>query len=204
MRKTLAAMILTGAVLLGGMPAVQAQDAAAGDPKHGQILADTCMGCHGIPGYRNAYPSFHVPMLGGQQAEYLFIALQGYKSKTRAHKTMQVQAGSLSDQDLRDIAAFLASEGPPRPSPAVDAPGKDKTATCAACHGELGVSAAANWPSLAGQHRDYLEHALREYKSGARKDPVMGAQAAGLSDEDIEILAAYFAAQSGVFTARYQ
>lgn len=202
MRKILAAMILTGATLLGAQ--ARAQDAAAGDPKHGQVLADTCMGCHGIAGYRNAYPSYRVPKLGGQQAEYLFIALQGYKNKTRAHKTMQAQAGSLSDQDLRDIAAFLASEGPPKTGPAVNAPGKDKTATCAACHGEVGISAAPNWPNLAGQYRDYIEQALHEYKSGERKDPVMGAQAAGLSDADIKAVAAYFSAQSGLFTARYK
>lgn len=204
MRKTLAAMILTGAGLLGGFAVVQAQDAAAGDPKRGQVLADTCMGCHGIPGYRNAYPSYRVPKLGGQQAEYLFIALQGYKNQTRGHKTMHAQAGSLTDQEMRDIAAFLASQGPPETGPAVEAPGKDKIATCVACHGELGVSAAPNWPNLAGQHRDYIEQALREYRSGDRKDPVMGAQAAALKDEDIEILAAYFAAQPGLFTADYE
>lgn len=204
MRKTLAAMILTGAGLLGGFAVVQAQDTAAGDPERGQVLADTCMGCHGIAGYRNAYPNYRVPKLGGQHAEYLFIALQGYKNKTRAHPTMSAQAGSLTDQDMRDIAAFLAGQGPAETGPAVKAPGQDKIATCVACHGQQGISAAPNWPNLAGQHRDYIEQALREYRSGERKDPVMGAQAVNLSDADIEVLAAYFSAQPGLFTVDYE
>ncbi len=72
------------------------------------------------------------------------------------------------------------------------------TATCAACHGENGAKPSApNYPILAGQYADYLAHALREYRSGKRKNVIMGAQAANLSDEDIEALAAYFAAQQG-------
>ena len=87
------------------------EPAPAGDPKHGAVLADTCMGCHGIAGYRNAYPSYRVPKLGGQQTDYIVIALQGYKNQTRPHKTMHAQAVTQSDQDMRDIAAFFASEG---------------------------------------------------------------------------------------------
>jgi cytochrome c553 len=161
------------------------------------------MGCHGIPGYRNAYPSFRVPKLGGQHADYLVIALQGYKDQTRPHATMHAQAVSLSDQDMRDIAANFVAQGELRPGAAADG-APEKAATCVACHGEGGVSIAPNWPSLAGQHRDYLEHALKQYKSGARKDPVMGSQAITLTDADIRELAAYFASQPGLFSVHYR
>lgn len=73
--------------------------------------------------------------------------------------------------------------------------GKNKSATCAACHGPDGNSATANFPKLAGQHESYLVKQLHDFKSGARKDPVMSAQAANLSDEDMADLAAYYASQ---------
>lgn len=82
---------------------------AAGDGDAGRLKANTCMGCHGIPGYTNAYPTYRVPKLGGQSAEYLAAALKAYKTGERPHKTMHAQAVDLSDQDIEDIAAFLAS-----------------------------------------------------------------------------------------------
>ncbi len=75
--------------------------------------------------------------------------------------------------------------------------GKAKAATCAGCHGADGNSVVPNFPSLAGQHADYLAHALHEYKSGKRKDPTMMGMAAGLSDDDIDNLAAYYFFQKG-------
>jgi cytochrome c553 len=81
---------------------------AAGNPDAGRTKANTCMGCHGIPGYTNAYPTYRVPKLGGQPAEYVVSALKAYKSGERPHKTMRAQAASLSDQDIEDIAAYIA------------------------------------------------------------------------------------------------
>jgi len=84
-------------------------------------------------------------------------------------------------------------------APAAAAGGKPAlVGTCAACHGENGVSASPMFPNLAGQHRSYLEVALREYKSGKRKNPVMGGTAAALSDADIVALAAWFSSQKPV------
>lgn len=80
-----------------------------GNPEAGRSLAYTCQGCHGIPGYKNAYPSFHVPKIGGQPEQYLINALTGYKSGTRKHPTMEVQSQSFSEQDIADIAAFLST-----------------------------------------------------------------------------------------------
>lgn len=82
---------------------------AAGDAKKGRQLTYTCQGCHGITGYKNAYPNYHVPRIGGQSKEYLANALGEYKSGARKHPTMQAQAESFSDQDIADIAAFLST-----------------------------------------------------------------------------------------------
>ena len=82
------------------------------------------------------------------------------------------------------------------PAAAADVP--EKAALCAACHGEGGAKPILpEYPVLAGQYANYLAHALHEYKDGKRKNPVMTAQAAGLSDADIKALANYFEAQPG-------
>jgi cytochrome c553 len=193
--------------VVGALLAVPLAAGAAGDAAKGAELATSCMGCHGIVGQRNAYPSYRVPKLGGQQPEYLVLAMQGYRAKTRGHLTMQAQAASLSDEDMQDIAAFFASQGDLRTG-AADAAGaavsrgSSKAAVCAACHGEAGVTTAPIWPSLAGQHRDYLEHAIAGYKTKLRKDPVMQGQAMALSDQDISDLAAFYSAQPGLFTVQ--
>ena len=83
---------------------------AAGDYKAGKIKAYTCTGCHGIVGYKNTYPMYHVPRIGGQNEEYLVIALQGFKSGERKHSTMNLQAEALSEQDIQDIAVYLAAQ----------------------------------------------------------------------------------------------
>ena len=79
--------------------------------------------------------------------------------------------------------------------------GKKKAAeVCAACHGPDGNSATPEFPRLAGQHRDYLAKALRDYKSGARKDPVMSGFASALSAQDIANLSAFYASHKGLVT----
>jgi len=94
-------------------PAVAVPAAAAapakGDAIKGRQLTYTCQGCHGVTGYKNAYPNYHVPKIGGQSAEYLANALSEYKKGTRKHPTMQAQSQSFSDQDIADIAAYLSS-----------------------------------------------------------------------------------------------
>jgi len=82
---------------------------AAGNAEAGKVKAYTCMGCHGIPGYKNVYPTYNVPKLGGQNQDYVVSALKGYRSGERTHKTMNDQASSLSDQDIEDIAAWVSA-----------------------------------------------------------------------------------------------
>ena len=74
---------------------------------------------------------------------------------------------------------------------------------CAACHGEDGNSQVADYPKLSGQHSDYLAKALRDYKSGARKNPIMAGFAGALTPQDIRNLAAYYASQGRTVTTRY-
>ena len=78
--------------------------------------------------------------------------------------------------------------------------GQAKSEPCKACHGPDGNSPTPAFPILAGQHADYMYIALKEYKSGVRKNAIMGAQAAGLSEQDMKDLAAYYASQSGLET----
>ena len=80
--------------------------------------------------------------------------------------------------------------------------GKEKSRTCAACHGADGNSPPPDFPKLAGQHSDYLIKAMNDYKSGKRKNPIMGPQAAPLSQRDIDDLAAYYSHQSGLVTRK--
>ncbi|WP_407354603.1 c-type cytochrome [Luteimonas sp. R10] len=84
----------------------------AGSAENGRMLTYTCQGCHGVANYKNAYPNYRVPKIGGQSQEYLINALTEYKRGTRRHPTMEAQASSFSDQDIADIAAFLSSLNP--------------------------------------------------------------------------------------------
>lgn len=90
-------------------PAPSAPAALTPNLQAGKQLSYTCQGCHGVTGYKNAYPNYHVPRIGGQASEYLVQALTEYKAGKRKHPTMQAQAQSFSDQDIVDLAAYLSS-----------------------------------------------------------------------------------------------
>jgi cytochrome c553 len=88
-------------------------------------------------------------------------------------------------------APALAAKGDPEA-------GKAKSTPCKACHGEAGISASPEFPKLAGQHADYMVVALRHYKLGKRKNPIMAGQVANLSETDMRDLAAYYATLPGL------
>ena len=99
-------------------PAAEKPAAAAAQPK--EIVGDAkaahdrkiamCIGCHGIPGYKTAFPDvYHVPKIAGQQPAYIVAALKGYKDGSRAHPSMRGIAASLSDQDMADLAAYYGA-----------------------------------------------------------------------------------------------
>ncbi len=183
--------------------AAQAADPAAGDPVAGKVKFTTCAGCHSVPGYTNAYPNYHVPRLGGQHPDYILVALNAYRTGERQHPTMHANAFPLSEQDMRDVAAFLTGARTPEeisPIRGDATAGKTKSGSCAACHGADGNGNIPLYPRLAGQHEDYLRKALADYQSGARKNVVMKGIAAPLSAQDMTDLAAYFASQPNGLT----
>ncbi len=85
---------------------------AAGDAVAGKKKTTMCIGCHGIPGYRTAYPKvYNVPKIGGQHPTYLVKALKAYKTGARSHPSMKGIAATLSTQDMEDLAAYYAASG---------------------------------------------------------------------------------------------
>ena len=148
-------------------PAAQAAPPPAplpGDAHRGRELSYTCLGCHGIDGYRNAYPDYSVPKLEGQNPEYLSSALHDYRKGDRSHLTMHSQASELTDQDIADIAVFFAGK-PLTASGKTQGTVPKAAMVCVSCHGQDGVAIAPMYPSLAGQHQDYLVRALVEYQT---------------------------------------
>jgi cytochrome c553 len=100
--KLIPLILATGALSL-------AASTHAADLDAGRQLAYTCTGCHGIVGYKNAYPHYHVPKIAGQNRDYLVAALTAYSNGERKHPTMRAQGEGLSAQDIDNVASFLAS-----------------------------------------------------------------------------------------------
>lgn len=108
MNAPVSSMIFALAALSGAAYGQVAGDAAAGLGK-----TRMCVGCHGIQGWRTAYPEvYSVPKIYGQHPAYMVRALQGYKSGERSHPSMRAIAASLSDQDMADLAAYYGAAAP--------------------------------------------------------------------------------------------
>ena len=108
-------MSLCAALALASVPLLAwGQNAVpAGDPAAGERKTEMCQGCHGIPGWRTAYPEVYgVPKIGGQHPAYIVKALQEYKSGERSHPSMKAIAASLSDKDMADLAAYYGEAAP--------------------------------------------------------------------------------------------
>jgi cytochrome c553 len=169
---------------------------AADDIERGKTLSYTCLGCHGIEEYKNVYPTYSVPELVGQHPEYLVAALKEYKSGERSHVTMHEQATPLSDEDMQDIASYFAGSVLKPGASVVGAPPQKVAQLCVACHGKDGVGISGAYPTLAGQHADYLLRALQEYQRGDRKNAVMATFVTSLSQADLELIAEYYSKQT--------
>lgn len=203
MSKKLQLAAFLAAAVLCSQPAVQAQaqdDPNAGDPERGRILADPCLGCHGIEGNMTTYPPYHVPRLGGQNVNYIIKALQGYAGDDREHDGMHAQAADLSERDLRDIAAYFGQEAAVEADLEVTPP--ESGIYCVSCHGVNGVSITTEFPHLAGQHADYLNETIRQYLEGERSDISMNAFLNLLTDEQLNELSEFYASQPGLVTAK--
>jgi cytochrome c553 len=180
--------------------AVATSARAEGNVANGKVLAYTCQGCHGIPNYKNAFPSYSVPKLGGQNPTYIINALKAYTTGERSHPTMHAQAASLDDQARADIAAFFRGSPSEANNQVVGTP-PASTQTCVACHGADGAKTVGDeFPVLAGQKADYIVQALKDYKSGKRKNAVMGGIIGGIDEKEYDELAQFFANQKALCT----
>lgn len=106
---------LSGLFLVLAMPALACAQTAAptGSAAEGAKKNQMCQGCHGIVGWRTAYPEvYNVPKIGGQHAAYIVKALTEYKNGERSHPSMRAIAASLSDQDMADLAAYYSGAAP--------------------------------------------------------------------------------------------
>jgi len=180
-----------------------------GDAQAGQKKADMCIGCHGIPGYQNSFPEIHkVPMISGQSDKYIVSALTAYKKGDRKHPSMRGIAGSLSEQDMADLAAFYASHADktasetPRTASTAAAALIEKGA-CASCHGaNFSKPIDPSYPKLGGQHADYLFVALKAYTVEGnnvvgRSNGIMAGIAKQYSTAEMREIAKYLASVEG-------
>ena len=169
---------------------------AKSDPvQAGKAAAAACGGCHGELGI-SKMPG--MPSLVGLDPKYFVVAVNAYKGGQRKHDMMKSLVASLSAETANNLALFYALQKPARaqtPAPGDQAAGKSAAASCAACHGDQGVSGNPATPSVAGQDAEYLAAALRAYKDGSRKDEAMKGAAAALDDRAMKDIAAYYAAQ---------
>lgn len=188
--------------------AAQPNAFTGGDPQAGATKAAVCAGCHG-PAGNSVNPAW--PKLAGQGAGYLFSQLQKFKSGARQDPLMGPQAAGLSDQDMRDLAAYfaaqktaagIASEASIAAAQPLYRAGDAKAGipACAACHGPDGAGIeAAGYPRIGGQHATYLVKVLKDMRGLATQlddmpdSPLktMVPIAAKLDDAQIEALASY-------------
>ena len=194
--------------LMAPTTAALAQDAAAGQKK-----AAMCIGCHGIPGYQASFPEvYRVPMISGQNGKYIAASLAAYKKGERKHPSMRAIAGSLSDQDMADLAAYYEKHGVSAVKTVAEAPVAKPNAavealltkgTCAACHGaSYNKPIDGAYPKLAGQPADYLYAALKAYQVEGnphvgRANAIMAAQVKPFKLAELKAMAGYLASLPG-------
>jgi cytochrome c553 len=176
-------------------------NATATDIKHsspyeqGKKLAEKCAVCHGEDGNSKAPGT---PTLAGQQPHYLVAAIEEYHQGERAATAMKSMLRDASKLELENLALYFASQTPvQRAAPSRGDPlgGEASSAMCGGCHGSHGVSADSATPSLAGQDFAYLVKSVKSYRT-TRKNWGMQRYVAGLSEKDIDNVAAFYAAQS--------
>ena len=200
------------AAAMTGLASAAEQAAAKADPAKGETLytqgapdrnVPACLSCHGAAGNSGAAAN---PKLAGQQAEYTHKQLADFKAKTRSNAIMTPYASALSDQEMKDVGAYLAKQ---QLKPAT-AKNKDTieagqkiyrggiaakgVPACAACHGPTGAGIPAQYPRIGGQYSEYTEAQLVAFRQGTRKNnSVMSTITARMSDAEIKAVADYVA-----------
>lgn len=212
MKKTLSPMFAALAMGLAAAAASAHAQGVTGDAKAGANKVAMCIGCHGIYGYKASFPEvYRVPEISGQNEKYLVSALTAYRKGDRKHPTMRGIAGSLTDQDIADVAAFYATNGVKEGAADLPAPKEPdakvaellKKGACVSCHGDnFSKPIDPSYPKIAGQYPDYLYVALRSYRDDrhrtwGRGNPIMAGMAKQFSDAELKAIAYYVGSLPG-------
>ncbi|MBN9369699.1 cytochrome c4 [Hydrogenophaga sp. YM1] len=206
--KPIARTLVAAATLFVAAASAQAQG-VTGDVEAGHKKAEMCIGCHGIPGYQNSFPEIHkVPKISGQGAPYIVAALKAYQKGDRKHPSMRGIAGSLSEQDMADLAAFYAGQAGPA-APETPAAASAEVAAllqkgaCVSCHGvNFSKPIDPSYPKIGGQHPDYLFVALKSYtvegnKLIGRSNGIMAGIAKQYTPAEMRAIAKYLSTVQG-------
>ena len=200
---------LLAALLAFSAPLIQAATPAAKAPAKPDLVAGearfsaACAACHGADGNSGSPAN---PKLAQQHPEYLIKQLKEYKSGVRKNAIMQGMAAGLSDEDMKNIAFWLASKKA-KPGFAKEkelvALGERiyrggiadrQIAACAGCHSPTGAGIPSQYPRLSGQHAQYNAAQLTAFRDGVRKNNLQMTQiAAKLNDREIKAVADYMA-----------
>lgn len=196
-----AVLVLAGMVVSMSL----AQADVGGDPEAGKAKAAACFGCHGVTGNGGADPTW--PKLAGQIPEYLVEQLKLFKTGDRKNPLMNAQAAGLSEQDMKDIAAYFSAQEL-EPGAATDEElalagqaiyrggiREANVPACMSCHGPAGHGIPPRFPRLNGQKPAYTTDELLEFKSGERQDndDIMTRIASRMTEEQIRAVAEYLA-----------
>lgn len=199
----LTASLLCTAALAALSFTAQAQSIKPDTAKGSALFGQMCVACHAADGNSTTPAN---PKLAQQHPEYLIKQLQEYKSGKRANAIMSGFAAGLSDEDMRNVAYWLASQKATTGA-ATDAelvslgeriyrggiPDR-QIASCAGCHSPNGAGIPAQYPRLSGQHADYTADQLRQFRSGTRKNNVqMTGVAAKMNDREILAVSEFIA-----------
>lgn len=212
MKSTFAAIALSGVLLAGN---AGAQVLVDGSADAGKAKSVTCAACHGADG-NSVNPLW--PSIAGQHASYIVAQLGHFKSGARVNALMSSQAINLSEEDMRDLAAFYSAQKPavktvpdanlvPKGQAIYRAGNSDSgVSACIACHGPTGAgNPASQYPLLHGQYAAYTAKTLRDYKSGARDynrlSGMMQEIAGRMTEDEINAVAAYIQGLRGSVAA---
>jgi cytochrome c553 len=166
--------------------------ATAADKTAGEQKSGSCVGCHGQNGISN---NAQWPNLAAQQSTYLVNQLIAFKSGYRSNPMMQSLAANLSNEDMDNLAAYFSSQKSAKivTGAGLVKSGEASASMCLGCHGQT-AEGNGQFPRLAGQHPDYIEQQLHNFRTGLRKNGPMQAITANLSETNIKALATYFGA----------
>lgn len=178
-------LALGGVFLASAAPADE--ELSVGDPEAGRKLAGMCRTCHGLDGYAKIPIAPHI---GGEPAAYLAQQLTAFREGSREHEMMTVVARGLSDEQIRDVAAWYASHSA---AATLAADAAEAPELCSGCHGVDGIAVIEDAPHLAGETNIYIETQLKAYRSGKRSHEIMSEIAADLTDAEIRAIANWYA-----------